>query len=252
MPKALTPFFTPTPESFWPRTVVGTRMCRMPRWVVAATKPIMSRKAPPPMPTTNAWRSIFSSTRRCCRLVTSAGSFFTCSPPATTSGRPTRSSEAGVHLGIFGYVVDQRRPARRDIGIHEDHDAMALVRLAAHDRLHEYRIVAPEQMLGEMHRVLVTNRKFLGVDRFHGFSGRFDQFDAHRSLCFLWFRSAAISYLNTTESARSAIACSPTRGVCPRSTELPSNSMRWSIGAGLSQCSSFIWPLWPNALSALP
>ncbi len=36
-PKALTPFFTPTPESFCASTVVGTRMWRMPRWVVAAT-----------------------------------------------------------------------------------------------------------------------------------------------------------------------------------------------------------------------
>ena len=37
MPKALTPFFTPTPESFWASTVVGMRMWRMPRCVVAAT-----------------------------------------------------------------------------------------------------------------------------------------------------------------------------------------------------------------------
>ena len=29
-PKRFTPFFTPTPESFWD-TVVGTRICRMPR-----------------------------------------------------------------------------------------------------------------------------------------------------------------------------------------------------------------------------
>jgi hypothetical protein len=35
-PRALTPFFTPTPESFWPSTVVGTRTTRRPRWVVAA------------------------------------------------------------------------------------------------------------------------------------------------------------------------------------------------------------------------
>jgi hypothetical protein len=35
-PKALTPFLTPTPESFWPSTVVGTRTVRRPRCVVAA------------------------------------------------------------------------------------------------------------------------------------------------------------------------------------------------------------------------
>ena len=47
-PRRLTPFFTPTPESFWARTVVGIRMCRMPRWVVAAIRPTASSTAPPP------------------------------------------------------------------------------------------------------------------------------------------------------------------------------------------------------------
>ena len=36
-PNALTPFFTPTPESFCASTVVGMRIWRMPRCVVAAT-----------------------------------------------------------------------------------------------------------------------------------------------------------------------------------------------------------------------
>ena len=34
------------------------------------------------------------------------------------------------------------------------------------------------------------------------------------------------AYLNTTESVRATFAGSPTRGTCPRNTELPSNSMR--------------------------
>ena len=35
-PKALTPFFTPTPESAWASTVVGSRTVRIPRCAVAA------------------------------------------------------------------------------------------------------------------------------------------------------------------------------------------------------------------------
>ena len=38
-PYALMPFLTPTPASFWARTVVGTRISRTPRCAVAACKP---------------------------------------------------------------------------------------------------------------------------------------------------------------------------------------------------------------------
>ncbi len=34
-PKALMPFFTPIPASFWASTVLGMRIRRMPRWKVA-------------------------------------------------------------------------------------------------------------------------------------------------------------------------------------------------------------------------
>ena len=53
-----------------------------------------------------------------------------------------------VHLGIRGDVVHQRRPACRDVGIHEHHEAMTLARLAARQRLHEYRIVAANRCSG--------------------------------------------------------------------------------------------------------
>ena len=56
--KALMPFFTPTPESFWLSTVVGTRMERRPRWVVAAAYPAASSTAPPPAISTYECRSM--------------------------------------------------------------------------------------------------------------------------------------------------------------------------------------------------
>jgi hypothetical protein len=54
------------------------------------------------------------------------------------------------------------------------------------------------------------------------------------------------AYLKTIVSTRSGISGkAPTRGDCPRNTELPSNRVRWSMGAGASQCDSSIWPLCP-------
>ncbi len=80
-------------------------------------------------------------------------------------GTADQFKRIGVNLGIRGYVVDQRRPACRDVGIHEHREAMALGGFTAHHRLHKYRIVAGEHMLGEMHRVVVADREFLVVDR---------------------------------------------------------------------------------------
>ncbi len=51
LPYRLMPFFTPTPESSWDSTVVGTRMARTLRWAIAAAKQAMSSTAPPPMMT---------------------------------------------------------------------------------------------------------------------------------------------------------------------------------------------------------
>jgi len=162
-------------------------------------------------------------------------------------GTADQFKRIGVNLGIRGYVVDQGRPACRDVGIHEHREAMALGGFTAHHRLQKYRIVAGEHMLGEMHRVVIADREFLVVDR-PGIGRCLDQFDAH-----VFSRPPVCCYLKTVSLLCSGTAAgSPTRGAWPRKTELPSNNMRWSIGSGSSQCSSFIWPLWPNALSALP
>ena len=47
-PMALTLFLTPMAASAWESTVVGTRRSRTPRWAVAAAKPTVSMRAPPP------------------------------------------------------------------------------------------------------------------------------------------------------------------------------------------------------------
>ena len=52
LPKKLTAFLTPTPESAWASVVVGSRTRRMPRWAMAAAKPTASSTAPPPTTTT--------------------------------------------------------------------------------------------------------------------------------------------------------------------------------------------------------
>src|SRR3954453_21949928 len=154
-----------------------------------------------------------------------------------------------VGFSIRGNIVHKCRPAGRDIGVHEYHDAMPLGGFTTRNTLYEYRVGARKQVLGKVHGIVIVHRELLVIHRFKGgIASRPDQFNAHLlPLCSLVSR-----HLNTTESVRPGFGVSPTRGAWPRSTELPSNNMRWSIGAGFIQCSSFICPLCPNALSALP
>jgi len=90
-PCRLTPFFTPTPESFCASTVVGMRMWRTPRCVVEATRPMASSTAPPPTAMTKEWRSMCRSNSVCCTLSTKCRSDLIFSPPGTATGAQASS-----------------------------------------------------------------------------------------------------------------------------------------------------------------
>ncbi len=151
----------------------------------------------------------------------------------------------GVHAGIAGDVVGQRRKRGRDVGIDEGHETVTPPRLAPHQGVTEHRVVVCEQVLGEVHGILVVDRERLQVDggAFLGALRQGGDLGAHvgRAPVRVVTRAA---YLKTTASAGCGTSGSAsTRGTWPRSTVLPSNSVRWSTGSGASQCDSSIWPL---------
>ena len=151
-----------------------------------------------------------------------------------------------MQVGVAGNVVGERGKRGGDVGIDEGDEAVAARRLPSGERFLEHRVVVREQMLGEAHRILVVHRERLQVDggtlvaalRQDGDLGTHDS-------DFLGSTDVR-NYLNTSDSAPSVLCGpAPTSGAWPRSTELPSNSVRWSTLSGSSQCDSSIWPLWP-------
>jgi hypothetical protein len=56
---------------------------------------------------------------------------------------------------------------------------------------------------------------------------------------------AAPYSITSSSTGRLALGSSTRGSRPPRRIELPSYSVRWSIGAGSSQSLSRIWPLWP-------
>ena len=71
----------------------------------------------------------------------------------------------GVMLGVGRDVVRQGGPARRHVRVDEDDEPMALVGFLARKRGDEHRIVAREQVVGEVDRIVVLHREALVVHR---------------------------------------------------------------------------------------
>ena len=153
-PKALTPFFTPTPESFCASTVVGTRTWRMPRWrrrgdiadqiekgtAADADDEVVAVDAKFDEPLLQPREE-----RRVVLDLLSAGHDF---------GMGDKLEAFRMQVGVAGNVVGERRKRGGDVGIDEDDEAVAARRLSSGEGFLEHRVVVREEMLGEAHRIL--------------------------------------------------------------------------------------------------
>ena len=98
------------------------------------------------MPTTKACRSTPSSTSRCCKRVSSAGSFLTVLAARHHFRMGQNFHGLAMHAGIAGDVMGERRKRGRDVGIDEGHETVAAPRLAPQQGVPEHRVVVREQV----------------------------------------------------------------------------------------------------------